>query len=882
MKDFNSPPRWAIRFFQWLCNDHLSEPVLGDLLHLYDRRVKTIGRGKADFLFVMNVLQFIQPFAIRQKSKTYTANHLTMYKNYFTVAWRNMSFQKMYAFIKIGGFALGLATCIVIALYIRHELSYDKHYADVHNIYRLYSEESGPDGGKWTAFPAPLASLVKENFPEVLSAARLIPYKWYDAGQNLVRRDDQIENTFEEGFAYADNALLEILEIPMVYGSQSNALLQPNSIVISREKAEKYFPGQDPIGKLLVLNDEKDATYTIGGVMENFRPTSHLQFDFFLTLSGKEFWQGEQTSWCCWNYNPYIKLKPGTDYKIFETKLQSLKKVYIEYLIKEKNQYVEDVKKYYSFRVQPVEDVYLHSNEIHDIIPHGDMRYIWMFGGVAIFILALASINFINLSTAKSANRAKEVGLRKVVGSNRSALVNQFLSEAILYSFVSFVLAIVILSLGLPYFNELAGKSIVVPWGEWWFSPLLLGVALFVGITAGLYPSFYLSSFKPIDVLKGSVARGMKNSNLRSTMVVFQFTASIVLIIGTFVIYQQMNFILTTKIGYDKEQVLMIDGIETLKDQQPTFKEELLKLSGIENVTLTQYFPVAGTKRDQNQFWREGKSQEEKSFGAQAWWVDEDYIETMGMKMTQGRNFKKDFASDSSAIIINESMAKRFGFANPVGERIMNWRTWTIIGVVEDFHFGNMKEKIEPLCFMRGDRGSIAAVKLNTDDMQGAISTVTDIWKKFLPHQPIRYSFLDESYARMYDDVRRTGDIFASFAILAIIVACLGLFALSSFMVEQRRKEISIRLVLGASLQNIFRMLTSHFMMLVCISLVLAVPLAWYIMQQWLADYEYKVNMGWDIFVLAGTLSIVIAISTVSYQAVRAALANPANSLRTE
>ena len=805
-----------------------------------------------------------------------------MYKNYFTIAWRNMTFQKIYTSIKIGGFALGLATCIVIALFIRHELNYDKHYEDVNNIYRLYNEESGPDGGKWTAYPAPMASLVKDNFPEVELIARLIPYKWYNAGQNLVRRDDQIENTYEEGFAYADNALLEILEIPMIQGSRSNALQQPNTIVISKEKAEKYFPGEDPIGKVLVLNNEKDASYTVGGVMENFKPTSHLQFDFFLTLSGKEFWQGEQTSWCCWNYNPYIKLKAGTDYKAFEAKLQSLKKVYIEYLIKEKNQSVDDVRKYYSFRVQPVKDIYLHSDGIYDIIPHGDMRYIWMFGGIAVFILALACINFINLSTAKSANRAKEVGLRKVVGSNRSALVNQFLSEAIIYSLVSFALAIVILSLGLPYFNDLAGKDIVVPWFEWWFFPVLFAAAWVVGIVAGLYPSFYLSSFKPIDVLKGSVARGMKNSNLRSTMVVFQFTASIVLIIGTFVIYQQMNFILTTKIGYDKEQVLMIDGIETLKDQQPTFKEELLKLSGIENVTLTQYFPVAGTKRDQNQFWRDGKSQEEKSFGAQAWWVDEDYIETMGMKIAQGRNFQKDLASDSSGIIINESMAKRFGFENPVGERIMNWRTWTIIGVVEDFQFGNMKEKIAPLCLMRGDRGSIAAVKLNTDDMQGAISNVTDIWKKFLPHQPIRYSFLDESYARMYDDVRRTGNIFASFAILAIIVACLGLFALSSFMVEQRRKEISIRLVLGASLENIFRLLTSHFMKLVFISLLLAIPLAWYLMQQWLADYEYKITIGWDIFVLAGILSMVIALSTVSYQALRAALANPANSLRSE
>lgn len=881
MKEMNTPPKWAIHFFQWFCNDHLSEAVMGDLLHLYERRIASVGKQKADILFVWNVFQFIQPFALRRKTTSHL-NTLTMYKNYIKIAWRNMAAQKMYTAIKIGGFALGLATCIVIALFIRHESSYDKHYINVSNIYRLYNHDEGPDGGKWTAFPAPFVPLLKSNFPEVELAARLIPYRWFNAGSNLVRRDDQLENTYEEGFAYADPELLEILEIPMVYGNRSTALSQSNSIVMSREKAEKYFPGEDPTGKIIVLNDDKNISFTVGGVMEDFIPTSHLQFDFFITLSGKEFWQGEQTSWCCWNYNPYIKLRAGTDPAEFEKKMSSLKKVYVEYLIKEKNQYADDIRKYHHFRLQPVKDVHLYSDGIHDIIPHGDIRYIWMFGGIAIFILGLACINFVNLSTAKSANRAKEVGLRKVVGSYRSALVKQFLSESILYSVVSFLLALGILGIGLPYFNLLAGKTIVVPWTEWWFFPTIIGSALLVGLIAGLYPSFYLSAFKPIDVLKGSVARGMRNSKLRSAMVVFQFTTSIVLIIGTFVIYQQMNFLLTTKIGFDKEKVIMVQGINTLDKQQQTFKEELVRLADVQNVTLTQYFPVDGTKRDMNQFWRDGKSQEEKSHGAQVWWVDEDYISTMGMKLVAGRNFQKDLASDSSAMIINQAMANEFGFKEPLGERIMNWRTWNIIGVVEDFNFENMKGKIGPLCFVRGSWGNIAAVKLRTSKMDEAIASITAVWKKFLPHQAIRYTFLDESYARMYDDVKRTGNIFASFAILAIIVACLGLFALSAFMVEQRNKEISIRLVLGATLQNIFRLLTDQFIKLVLVSFVLAVPMSWYVMQKWLEDYEYKITIGWEVFAVAGIVSVIIALLTVSYQSIRAALANPTNSLRSE
>jgi putative ABC transport system permease protein len=805
-----------------------------------------------------------------------------MYRSYLKIAWRNMSAQKMYTFIKIGGFALGLATCLVIALFIRHELSYDSTYQNGKNVYRVYNEMSGPDGEKWTAVPAPFAGLLKENFPEIELAARLIPYQWYNAGNNLMRAEDQVENIYEEGFAYADPELLEILEVPMVYGNRNKALNEPNTIVISRKKAEKFFPGEDPTGKVILLNDEKDVRYTIGGVMEDFPATSHLQFDFFLTLKGKEFWEGEQTSWCCWNYNPYIRVKEGTDPQELEKKTLLLKKVYLDYLNKEKNQSLEDVKKYYSIRLQPVKDIHLYSEGIHDIIPHGDIRYIWMFGGIAVFILLLACINFINLSTAKSANRAREVGLRKVVGSYRSSLVKQFLSESILFSFISFFIALIILRLGIPFFNELAGKTIVIPWTEWWFFPVILCAALLVGIIAGVYPSFYLSAFKPIDVLKGSIARGMRNSKVRSSMVVFQFTTSIVLIIGTFVIYKQMNFMLTAKVGYDKDQVILVHGANTLDQQQQTFKEELLKLADVRNVTISQYFPVTGTKRDQNMFWRDGKSQVDVGVGAQAWWVDEDYISTMGMKLIAGRNFKRDLASDSSAVIVNQSMAKELGLKNPLGERVMNWRTWTVIGVVEDFHFDDMKGKIGPLCFMRGNWGNIASVKINTSDMHNAIERISSVWKKFMPHQAIRYSFLDESYARMYDDVRRTGNIFASFAVLAIIVACLGLFALSAFMVEQRNKEISIRLVLGASLQNIFRLLTDHFIKLVLMSFILAVPLAWYIMQKWLEDYEYKIDIGWEVFAISGGVSVLIALLTVSYQSIRAALANPANNLRTE
>ena len=877
------PPSWAIRLFNWYCNDHLADAALGDMLELYQRRYSRIGKRKADILFVWNVVQFFQPFAIRKRSRYNDLNAFTMFRNNFKIAWRTMSRQKMYTSIKIGGFALGLATCILIALFIRHEMSYDSHYKNGANIYRVYNEFRADETEKWTAVPAPFAQILRDEYPEIEKAGRLIPYNWFNAGNNLFRREDQVEDTYEEGFAYADQDLLEILEIPLVYGNLQHALDKPNTIVISKRKADQYFPNENPVGRTVIFNEDKKRPYTVGGVMENLPVTSHLQYDFLITLTGEEFWPGEQTSWCCWNYNPYIKVRPGTNPEELEKKLLAIRDThYVGYLEETGDQNLADVKKKHFFRLQPIRDIHLKSEGIGDIIQHGDIRYVWLFGGIACFILALACINFINLSTAKSANRAKEVGLKKVVGSLRRYLVRQFLTESILVSFVSFVLAVLLVILAIPYFSALAGTTLMIPWTTWWCVPSLIVSAIIIGVIAGIYPSFYLSSFKPIDVLKGMVSRGSKSSRTRSILVVFQFTTSIILIIGTFIIYRQMNYVLTTKIGFDKDQVIMLQGAGTLGDQQITFKDEVLKLPNVENATISNYLPVMGTKRDQNGFWREGKTKEEKAVGAQKWYVDADYIKTMGMKLVEGRNFIPEMASDSQAIIINQAMAKEFGFKKPLGERIANWETYNVIGVVEDFHFESMKGEIGPLSLVYGRRGNIVSIKVRSENMAEMIQSVTRLWNKFMPHQPIRYTFLDESYARMYEDVQRMGYLFASFAALAIIVACLGLFALSAFMVEQRNKEISIRLVLGASVNNIFGLLTRNFVKLVIISFVIAVPFAWYLMQTWLEDYAYRIEITWDVFILAGTISVFIALLTISYQSLRAALANPATSLRSE
>lgn len=878
----HDPPKWATRFFRWFCNDHLADAVLGDMLELHERRAKTIGKKKADFLFVWNVIQFLQPFALRNRTAQTQINKLAMLENYLKISWRTMSRQKMYTAIKIGGFAIGLATCIMIALLIRHELSYDKYLVNGESIYRVYN---GDNDGKWTAFPASMASIIKADYPEIEKSARLIPFSgWWLAGSNLVHTDKNPENIYQEGFAYADQDLLEILQVPMVYGKQDDALSKPYSIVLSRRMAEKFFPGENPVGQVLILNEDKEHPYTIGGVMENPSPTFHLhKYEYLVTLAEVEFWKGEQASWCCWNYNVYVQLRPGTNPRELEEKmLQVRDKHYVAHLLENGNQGAEEVRKHHRFYLQNVSEIHLYSNDVNDDIPHGDMRYVWLFGGIACFILLLACINFINLSTAKSANRAKEVGLRKVVGSMRSLVIRQFLTESTIYSLISFVLALLLVWMAMPLFNTIAGLTLIIPWTEWWFLPVLFVAALFIGLIAGIYPSFYLSAFKPIDVLKGSVSRGMKGSKLRAAMVVFQFTTSIILIIGTFVIYRQMNFVLNSKLGFDKEQVILIQGANTLEKRQTEFKDEVMKLAGVDHATLSAYFPVAYGKRDQNGFWQDGRSKIDMGIGAQRWYVDEDYISTLGIKLVEGRNFNPEIKSDSQAIIINKKMAKELNLTNPVGSKIMNWQTWNVIGVVEDFHFESMKGDIGSLALVYGKWGNIVAVKVSSDDMPAMISSLTTIWDKFMPNQPFRYTFLDDSYAQLYEDVQRMGYIFGSFAILAIIVACLGLFALSAFMVEQRNKEISIRLVMGASVQNIFRLLTQNFVGLVLISFTLAAPLGWYMMNKWLQDYKYKTEISWDVFVLSAVIAVSIALLTVSYQSVRAALANPAKSLRSE
>lgn len=876
-----SPPklaRWLL--FRFLRED-LAEEVEGDLEEKFFQEAKRKSVFKAKLNYWYQTFHYLRPFAMRKKKTTLI--HYDMLQNYFKISWRSLIKQKMYSTIKIGGLALGVAACFLISLYIIDELSYDKHQANGDRIYRVLGVLEGEETTRDVDFPAPTASALESDYIEIEKAGRMNPNPLFGAGANEIRRADRLENSHEEGFTFFDQKLLEILNPKIISGSLKDALAKPHTIVITKRKAEKYFPNEDAVGKLMILNDKEKEPYTIGAVIDDFPSNTFLQYDFLLTLTNVEFWAGEQTWWRASNYPTYILVKPGVDAKALERKMTKgvIEKYLMPMAIESGEPNAIEIFKRAHLELQPVTEIHLGA-DVRDGLPHGDVRFIWLFGAVAGFIVLIASINFINLSTARSANRAKEVGLRKTVGSTRSHLVKQFLTESFLFAFLAFVIGILLAVIMLPYFNVLADKSISFPWNAWWLLPVFIGGVLLVGLISGVYPAFYLSSFNPVNVLKGKISRGSKSSSARSSLVVFQFTISIILIIGTVVIYRQMNYILNKKIGYDKEQVVLLEGAGTLGDKAPQFKEELLKLSQVKHVSICDYLPVMGTKRNGNTFHREGMEKIEKGVLAQRWAVDADYVKTMGMNIVEGRDFNRDLKSDSSSVIINQTMAKQLNLVNPIGARIQNWNVYTVIGVVEDFHFESMKENIRPLCMALDNSPSIISVKVNSAEMRNVIESITAVWDRFSPNQPVRFNFLDDRYAMMYADVQRMGSIFTTFAVLAIIVACLGLFALSAFMVEQRSKEISIRMVLGASMNSVFRLLTQNFVILVLISFVIAAPVAWYLMNQWLRDFAYKTDITWDIFVISGISALVVALGTVSYQAVRAALTNPVTNLRSE
>ncbi len=813
-----------------------------------------------------------------------------MIRNYFKIAWRNLLKNKGFSFINIFGLSVGVAACILISIYILHESSYDKHVSNFENIYRMTTDYSKVRGlnGTGIFFSANTAPTILNDFEEVENTGRLMAVQGFDgAGSNDIRFDDESTQYYEEGFTYADQSIIDIMDIQMVYGDAKTALDKPKTIVISEKIANKYFKNKNPIGRTIFLNGNNQDPFKINGVMKDFATNSHLDYEFLITLKDVEFERGEQTSWVGEKYFTYVSLKPDIDIKTFEQKVSTtligryLKPAYKSAGFPSWVNLEERMK----FVLQPLADINLYSSHIYgELNFSNDIKTIWIFGIVALFILIIASINFVNLSTAKSANRAKEVGLRKVVGSTRKQLIGQFLAESILISCIAFSIGVVLSALFMPLFRTLCGIDLMMPWSSFKFISTLLLTSLVVGILAGLYPSFYLSNFNPINVLKGKLSSGSTSSGLRSSLVVFQFTISIVLIVATLIVNKQLQFILNSKIGFEKDQIVQLYSTNLLKSKTISFRDELKTIPGVANVSVGDFLPLNGAKRNGAYFVKTEMDGIDESIYGQFWSIDENYIETLGIKLLEGRNFFEESKTDRETVIINQALAKALHLENPIGESISREGgiPLKIVGVVEDFNYDSMKETIRPLCFIKSTSNSIMSVKLNTTDVSGTLAAIEGKWKAFVPNMAFRYKFMDASFAQTYNNVSRIKAVFTTFAVLAILVACLGLLALSAYMVEQRNKEMSIRKVLGASVQTIFKLLTKNFLVLVIIALAVAIPAAYYLMQTWLQDYEYKIDMSWSVFAIAGIIALAIALLTISYHAMKSALIDPAKVLRTE
>ncbi|MCC6287603.1 MAG: ABC transporter permease [Chitinophagaceae bacterium] len=807
-----------------------------------------------------------------------------MLKNYLKTAFRNLVKNKFYSSINIIGLAAGLATCMLILLYVLDELSYDKYNKNAARIFRVNNEvQFGENHFDMAVSPALLGTTMVKDFPEVEQYTRL---RWY--GGLRVKKGN--ENLQEERVAYADSSLFDVFTLPVIAGNPKTALVEPHSLVITEKVAKKYFNTTDVVGRTMLINDT--GNYKITAVIENIPTQSHFNFDIFAPMI--EDPGSKDDNWLSENWNTYILLRKNADVAKLEPQLNGFMEKYTGPMLKSVvNQGMDEFKKsggYIKASLTPLTDIHLHSNKMAEIDGNGSAQFVYIFSAIAVLILLIACVNFINLSTARSSSRAKEVGVRKVLGSLKKNLVAQFLTESLLISLIALVFALLIAWLLIPYFNQLTGKQINT---RILFQSMMLlslvGLIIVVGLFAGSYPAFFLSAFQPIDVLKGKLAGGFKRSWLRNSLVVFQFSISIILIFGTVVIYNQLNYIHTKDIGYDRNKVLIINNTSALGEQAATFRNELLQVSGVQNATMSGYLPV-NYYRSNDAFFTSPILDQKTAISMQNWFVDEKYVPTLGIKVLEGRNFSPEFQTDSNAIVINEAAAKFLATKDILNKKLYNIQNislkklneWHVIGIIKNFNFSSLRDVIMPLALKLGkDNGNIS-VRINAANTNAVLEQIKNKWQSMAASQPFNYSFMDEDFNRLYTTEQRTGKIFITFAVLAILIASLGLFGLITYAVEQRVKEIGIRKVLGASVGNIAGMLSKDFLKLVLISSIISFPVAWWAMHKWLQDFAYRVSISWWVFVVAGLLALFIALATISFQAIKAAMANPVKSLRTE
>jgi len=825
-----------------------------------------------------------------------------MIRNYIKIAWRNLTRNKVSSIINISGLAIGLACVLLIGMYVADELSYDRFFKDAHRIYRVNLDgKMGNEQFVVGHTPPPVGAALQNNFPQVESYTRI-----FLPGDEVVHYDGNGKklSLTEKHLLAVDSNFLKFFNYEMIEGNASTCLNGINSVVLTQKAAKKYFGDASPIGKTLVF-DEYSTPFTVSAVLKDIPKQSSLQFDVLQSTASIPGVKRFAWSWVWLQMATYVKLtataaaEPKAIAKL-ESKLPQLVATQAVSAFKRIGQPWEEFKRKggkWDLHLQPLTDLYLNSAAIGTrYFEQSDIKYVYIFSAVGLFIILLACVNFMNLSTAQAARRGKEVGIRKVLGSQRQQLIRQFIAEAMLYTIFAMLLAVVIVMLVVPAFNQLAGKELSV---STLFVPksvlAICGLIVITGLLAGSYPAFFLTSLKPISILKGSGLFSNKNSSFftRNALVVFQFTVSTVLIICTVVVYKQLVYNQSKDLGFNKENVLVIANGDRLGKNEEALRTELLRLPQIANASISTSLPTKNSFGDT--YIPELNTGDvhgtENNIMLSSFIVDETFVPTLDLKIKTGRAFSKDFA-DSASVLLNETAAKQIGWKDPIGKTLTypggNNQKFKVIGIVKDFNTESLRANITPFALFYSTSKtyntgvSYISVRIKPGDYNSAIETIKRKWNEFAPGMPFEYSFMDAEYDALYRSDQTIGKVFTVFTVLSVIVACLGLLGLAIYTAERRMKEISIRKVLGATMSNVVTMLSVDFLKLIIVASILAFPLAWYAMTKWLQDFAYRTDISWWVFALSAGITLSIALITISYQSIKAALVNPAGNLRSE
>lgn len=820
-----------------------------------------------------------------------------MIKTYFKIAWRNLMKNKIFSFINVFGLSAGLASCMLIALYIHHETTYDHYHKAVNDIYQVGTTfiKTGEKGDNRSNTPHPVAEAMKREFPEVIAATHLLGL--FADDKTLVQYNEnnssEVKSFYETKGYLTDSSFFSIFDYQFIEGNPAVALSTPNSIVLEEEIAKKIFGAAPAVNKVLHINSSTNGSYDykVTGVFKTASNPSHIDARFFMSIAGgdmEKYINQRPNDFASNNmFFTYLKLKPGADYQKLEKKFPA----FVEKFARKDLQAMGFDKKQFLI---PLKDLHLSTLVNDNVSPQGSRTYLYILASIALFTLLIACINFMNLSTARSSKRSAEVGIRKVLGAEKKYLVSQFLGESVFMSMLAFILGMGLMYLMLPYFNMASGRNISFSIGQNWMLVLLfLAMAIITGFIAGSYPAFYLSSFIPVKVLKGRISNSLAAVSLRKGLVVFQFVISVVLIIASVVIASQMDYMRNKDLGFAKDQQVVIPLRSTTakKIMQP-LKDVLKGNSQVISAGASLYYPGIFNPSD-NLFYKDGQSMHEGK-RTRSNWIDFDFLKTLDVKLLAGRLFSRDFPTDTSyKLVVNEKTIKEVGFESAekaVGQNLnFDWQGkayhFQIVGVVKDFNFESLREPVTPFGFQIGNDPAgfnYLVVHTKPNAVSSVLQTAQNEWRRLNPTEPFEYSFLDADFMKNYEAETRLSALVQYFTLIAIIISCLGLFGLATFSAEQRTKEIGIRKVLGASVTGVVTLLSKDFLKLVALAVVIASPLAWYVMNKWLQNFQYKTSIGFSVFAITTVVAMLIALITISFQAIRAALSNPVKSLRTE